>query len=104
MQQDNYNGLKSCTVCGIRLMIPTFMLGQCAQCPQCGRHFIAKDGDASRAESEELERRIETALNRARRASSTVDCSIAAAEETDSQSTQFPVSPWGREHCSMTRT
>jgi hypothetical protein len=103
MQQDKYEGLQSCTVCGMHLMIPTFMLGQRAQCPQCGRHFIVKDGDASRAESEELDRRIEAALNRARRASSTIDCSVAAAE-TDCHSNQLPVGPTGREHRSMTRT
>ena len=85
MQQDNYDGLQSCTGCGIRLMIPTFMLGQLAQCPKCGRHFIVKDADASRAESEEFDRRVEAALNRPCHASSTINIDVDT--ETECQST-----------------
>lgn len=78
MQQDNYDGLRSCTACGIRLMIPFHMLGACAQCPQCGKHFIVKDGDTSEAQSRELDRRVATALNRPRQPSSIIDGGGAA--------------------------
>jgi len=65
MQKDNIGGLQSCATCGRRLIIPTHVIGQWVQCPQCGRHFVAKDGDALRIEFEELDRRVELALNRA---------------------------------------